>query len=51
MSNIVAKHTLHWFYETCITSLGSFEHMVTLLRSGQEMLYKNQRSFIQTGTR
>ena len=28
---------------TCIPSLESFEPMVTKLRSGQEMLYKNQR--------
>ena len=34
--------------ETCITSLESFEPMVTKLCSGQEMLYKiNQRKVIQ----
>jgi len=31
--------------ETCIHSLESFEHMVTMLRSGQEMLYNNQKGF------
>jgi len=33
--------------ETCIPSLESFELMVTMLRLGQEMLYKNQRGLIK----
>ena len=34
--------------ETCIASLESFEPMVTMLCSGQEMLYKiNQRGITQ----
>jgi len=37
--------------ETCIPSLESFELMVTMLRSGQEMLYKNQRGLIKKQNR
>jgi len=33
--------------ETCIPSLESFKHMVAILRSGQEMLDKNQRGLIK----
>ena len=49
VKNMVRVESLQ---ETCITSLESFEPMVTKLCSGQEMLYKiNQRGIIKNRTR
>ena len=33
--------------ETCIPNLELFEHMLTMLRSRQEMLFKNQTGLIK----